>query len=108
MAKPLSAEMVEAMLAAQDIALAPGRAERLAPGVNALTVAEAAQGLRRRELSSQDLLAACRARIERWQPRINAFVSQEQRNTPRDGPLGGIPLAHKDMFYRAGRVSNCG
>jgi aspartyl-tRNA(Asn)/glutamyl-tRNA(Gln) amidotransferase subunit A len=54
------------------------------------------------------LLAACRARIERWQPRINAFVSQEQRNTPREGPLGGIPLAHKDMFYRAGRVSNCG
>jgi len=40
MAKPLSAEMVEAMLAAQDIALAPGRAERLAPGVNALNVAD--------------------------------------------------------------------
>jgi len=74
----------------------------------ALTLAEAAQALRRRELSSQDLLAACRARIERWQPRINAFVSQEVRNTPREGPLGGIPLAHKDMFYRAGRVSNCG
>jgi len=74
----------------------------------ALTLAEAAQALRRRELSSPDLLAACRARIERWQPRINAFVSQEVRNTPREGPLGGIPLAHKDMFYRAGRVSNCG
>ena len=40
MAIPLSAEMVEAMLAAQDIALAPGRAERLAPGVNALAVAD--------------------------------------------------------------------
>jgi len=74
----------------------------------ALTLAEAAQALRRRELSSQDLVSACRARIERWQPRINAFVSQEVRNTPREGPLGGIPLAHKDMFYRAGRVSNCG
>jgi len=74
----------------------------------ALTLAEAAQALRRRELSSQDLLAACRARIERWQPRINAFVSQEPRNSGREGPLGGVPLAHKDMFYRAGRVSNCG
>jgi len=40
MAKPLSAEVIEAMLAAQDIALAPGRAERLAPGVNALNVAD--------------------------------------------------------------------
>ena len=74
----------------------------------ALSLAEAAQALRRRELSSKDLEQACRDRIERWQPRINAFVSQEPRNSAREGPLGGIPLAHKDMFYRAGRVSNCG
>ena len=40
MAKPLSAELVEAMLAAQEIPLAPGRAERLAPGVNALAVSD--------------------------------------------------------------------
>ena len=40
MPKPLSAEVVEAMLAAQDIPLAPGRAERLAPGVNALALAD--------------------------------------------------------------------
>ncbi|BEU99378.1 amidase [Novosphingobium olei] len=24
------------------------------------------------------------------------------------GPLHGVPLAHKDMFYRAGRVTGCG
>jgi hypothetical protein len=36
--KPLSPEGIEAMLAAQDIPLAPGRAERLAPGVNALNM----------------------------------------------------------------------
>jgi hypothetical protein len=40
MAKPLSAEAIEAMLAAQDVPLAPGRAERLAPGLNALAVAD--------------------------------------------------------------------
>ena len=74
----------------------------------ALTLADAAQALRRRELSSKDLVQACRSRIERWQPRINAFVSQEPRNSAREGPLGGIPLAHKDMFYRSGQVSNCG
>jgi hypothetical protein len=36
----LSAAAIEAMLAAQDVPLAPGRAERLAPGVNALAVAD--------------------------------------------------------------------
>lgn len=46
-------------------------------------------------------MQACRERIERWQPRINAFVSQEEHGS-------GVPLAHKDIFYRAGRVSNCG
>jgi hypothetical protein len=38
MPKPLNAAAIEALLAAQDIPLAPGRAERLAPGVNALHV----------------------------------------------------------------------
>ncbi|MEO8143879.1 MAG: amidase [Betaproteobacteria bacterium] len=52
---------------------------------------------------------ACLARIERWQPRINAFVSVgENPLNPAKGPLAGLPLAHKDMFYRAGQVSNCG
>jgi len=32
--------MVEGMLAAQAVPLAPGRAERLVPGVNALAVAD--------------------------------------------------------------------
>jgi aspartyl-tRNA(Asn)/glutamyl-tRNA(Gln) amidotransferase subunit A len=27
---------------------------------------------------------------------------------PPPGALAGVPLAHKDMLYRAGRVSNCG
>jgi hypothetical protein len=38
MAKPSSSDTIEGLLAAQDIPLAPGRAERLAPGVNALNV----------------------------------------------------------------------
>jgi aspartyl-tRNA(Asn)/glutamyl-tRNA(Gln) amidotransferase subunit A len=44
--------------------------------------------------------------------RINAFVSTEVRfpgaNGANAGPLAGKALAHKDMFYRAGKVSNCG
>jgi aspartyl-tRNA(Asn)/glutamyl-tRNA(Gln) amidotransferase subunit A len=74
-----------------------------------LSLAEARVQLNRGALSPQELEAACRARIEQWQPRINAFVSTDRRSAPEtEGPLSGIPLAHKDMFYRAGHVSNCG
>jgi len=69
----------------------------------ALSLAAAAQALRARHVSSRELADACLARIARWQPRINAFISVEQQ--PADE---GVPLAHKDMFYRKGRVSNCG
>ena len=74
-----------------------------------LTLAEARASLERGEVSAVELLESCRRRIERWQPRINAFVSLAERNKGgKSGPLAGIPLAHKDMFYRAGQVSNCG
>jgi aspartyl-tRNA(Asn)/glutamyl-tRNA(Gln) amidotransferase subunit A len=52
-------------------------------------------------------------RIGRWQPRINAFIrvaperAREQARRAR-GPLAGMPLAHKDMFYRAGEISTAG
>lgn len=75
----------------------------------AWSLAEAARALRQRKVAPRELVDACFARIERWQPRINAFVSQEN-NVADDanGAIAGVPLAHKDMFYRAGRVSNCG
>jgi len=73
------------------------------------SLGQARAALERREVSAAELLGSCRARIERWQPRLNAFVSTELRFQGAErGPLAGIPLAHKDMFYRAGRVSNCG
>src|SRR5438046_6997723 len=69
----------------------------------ALSLAAAGQSLSARHLSAGEMVEACLARISRWQPRINAFISVEQQ--PADE---GVPLAHKDMFYRKGRVSNCG
>lgn len=54
-------------------------------------------------------LEACNARIERWQPRLNAFIAREMLAAGKSsGPLAGVPMAHKDMFYRAGKFSNCG
>jgi aspartyl-tRNA(Asn)/glutamyl-tRNA(Gln) amidotransferase subunit A len=55
-----------------------------------------------RSVPPRELLQACRARIEQWQPRLNAFLGFEAT------AVAGVPLAHKDMFYRAGRVSSCG
>jgi aspartyl-tRNA(Asn)/glutamyl-tRNA(Gln) amidotransferase subunit A len=74
-----------------------------------LSLAQARAALARGEVSAAELLRSCRERIERWQPRLNAFVSTELRFPGAErGALAGIPLAHKDMFYRAGRISNCG
>ncbi len=65
---------------------------------------------------------ACLARIEAWQPRTNAFLrvykekALEQARAmdaelaagKRRGPLHGVPMAHKDMYYRKGEVSTGG
>lgn len=61
-----------------------------------LSIAEACK------VPPRELARACRERIERWQPRINAFIAFDEDAGE------GVPLAHKDMFYRAGRVSACG
>lgn len=87
-----------------------------------MTLAEASAALQQGEVSSVELVRACLARSEAVQPSINCFISMEDeealtaaeradaeraRGEVR-GPLHGIPLAHKDMFYRAGKVSTLG
>jgi aspartyl-tRNA(Asn)/glutamyl-tRNA(Gln) amidotransferase subunit A len=61
-------------------------------------------------------------RIARWQPRLNAFMAIESEAALKaadeadaelakgesHGPLLGVPLAHKDMYYDAGKVVTCG
>jgi aspartyl-tRNA(Asn)/glutamyl-tRNA(Gln) amidotransferase subunit A len=86
-----------------------------------LTLREVAAAIRCRKLSSLDLTRSLIARIERWQ-KLNAFVHIETeealsaakaadralaRRGPR-GPLHGVPLAHKDMYYSAGKPAGCG
>ena len=65
---------------------------------------------------------SCLDRIAQWQPHLNAFVAIEadEALTAADaadvalakgevrGPLHGVPLAHKDMYYDAGKVVTCG
>lgn len=62
------------------------------------------------------------ARAGEVQPRVNGFIRVEAERAlsaahaaDRDaaagrwrGPLHGVPMAHKDMYYRAGEISTCG
>lgn len=87
-----------------------------------LSLVEAAEAVRSRALSARELTLACCARIERLQPILNAFISYDPEGALAEadavdaalargddpGPLCGVPLAHKDMYYRAGKVTTCG
>ena len=71
---------------------------------------------------AEALLEACLDRIARLQPVLNCFIrvlASSAREQAREadravkaghrlGRLHGVPLAHKDMFYRAGEICTCG
>jgi aspartyl-tRNA(Asn)/glutamyl-tRNA(Gln) amidotransferase subunit A len=72
--------------------------------------------------TSRDVVEACLDRIERLNGTLNSFVEVDRDGARKAadaadrkrqsgatlGPLHGVPMAHKDMYYRAGRVSACG
>ena len=90
--------------------------------IAALSLCEAADAVASGDLSATDLVEAALARIDRLDPQLHAFIRLDRedalaraqeidRNRSRDGaagPLAGVPLAHKDMYYRAGKISSCG
>lgn len=81
-----------------------------------MTLIEAAAALRQRKISSVELTLECLARIEKWNPELNAFLTvtaelalEQARRADADlaagmdrGPLHGIPIAHKDLFCTRG------
>jgi len=87
-----------------------------------LSLSEVASAIASKRLSSRDATQACLDRTMRWQPHLNAFMSIEAEQALAEadkadaelargqsrGPLHGVPLAHKDMFYDRGRVVTCG
>ena len=72
--------------------------------------------------TSREILKSCLDRTRRLNPLLNAFVDYDLDGAIaaadradkalmrgcKPGPLHGVPLAHKDMYYRAGRASSCG
>ena len=73
------------------------------------------------QVSAVELAGSFLDRIERLNPRINAFVTldrertlaqaraaDERRAGGESGPLLGVPLAHKDIFCTEGWLTTCG
>jgi aspartyl-tRNA(Asn)/glutamyl-tRNA(Gln) amidotransferase subunit A len=87
-----------------------------------LTLKDLAAAIRRRKVSSVEATRAMLARIEKWQRKLNAFARLEPEDALKAaraadraiaagrvrGPLHGVPLAHKDMYYVKGKLAECG
>ncbi len=90
------------------------------PALMSLTAV--AQAIADKRVSSREATQSCLERIARWQPHLNAFMAIEAdaalaaadaadatlAKGGRRGALHGVPLAHKDMYYEAGKVVTCG
>jgi aspartyl-tRNA(Asn)/glutamyl-tRNA(Gln) amidotransferase subunit A len=87
-----------------------------------LSIEQAARLLRRKEISPVDLTESALARIERWNPALNAFLTilaqraktaarlaeREIRRGHWRGPLHGIPVSLKDNFWTRGIRTTAG
>jgi aspartyl-tRNA(Asn)/glutamyl-tRNA(Gln) amidotransferase subunit A len=96
--------------------------QKTADGLQNLTLCETADLIQSGKVSASEVLQACFAQIDRLDPVHHAFVWQDRESAldrarwldsvrsrgETVGPLHGVPMAHKDMYYRAGRVSGCG
>ena len=86
-----------------------------------ITIAEAADLLRRKQTSPVELTSRCLSRIEQLNPTINAFITvmyesalAQAREAEGEihagnwrGPLHGIPIGLKDLFDTAGVKTTC-
>jgi aspartyl-tRNA(Asn)/glutamyl-tRNA(Gln) amidotransferase subunit A len=87
-----------------------------------LSLVEAADAVAHREATAMALLEACLARLDAAEERVNATIWLDREGARRSaeaadkavaagsklGLLHGLPLAHKDMYYQAGRPCTCG
>ena len=87
-----------------------------------LSLVEAVDAVAHREATAMALLEACLARLDAAEERVNATIWLDREGARRSaeaadkavaagsklGLLHGLPLAHKDMYYQAGRPCTCG
>src|SRR6201992_2272594 len=87
-----------------------------------MALVSVAKAIAEKRVSSREVTQSCLDRITQWQPSLNAFMAIEAeaalaaaddadkalaKGNSR-GVLHGVPLAHKDMYYDAGKVVTCG
>jgi len=93
----------------------------MAKDLNKLTITQARNLLRRREISAVELARACLDRIAQVEPRIHAFITVTADEALRQAgdadkrikagdapPLCGIPIGIKDVYCTAGVRTTCG
>ena len=87
-----------------------------------MSLSSVAQAITQKKVSSREATQSCLDRIAQWQPSLNAFMAIEAdaalaaadaadadlAKGNHRGALHGVPLAHKDMYYDAGKVVTCG
>jgi len=83
-----------------------------------LSCVQLAAAIRERRTSAVAAMEAVLERARRVQWRLNCFLRIDEASAleaarladrqPARGPLHGVPMAHKDMYYRRGVVSSCG
>jgi aspartyl-tRNA(Asn)/glutamyl-tRNA(Gln) amidotransferase subunit A len=87
-----------------------------------MSLTAVAKAIAAKQLSSREVTQSCLHRIAQWNPKLNAFMAIEADDALKaadaadaalakggpKGPLHGVPLAHKDMYYDKGKVVTCG
>ncbi len=87
-----------------------------------LPMTEAADAFARGEVTATALVNACLKRIEAYDGKLNTVIRLDAQEAliaadtadraraagKKPGKLAGVPMMHKDMYYRAGKVSTCG
>ena len=90
--------------------------------LTSLSMTQAADAVAKGETTAAALVEACLARIAEHGAKINAVirldaeaarlaahgVDRARAAGATPGPLAGVPMMHKDMYYREARVSTCG
>jgi aspartyl-tRNA(Asn)/glutamyl-tRNA(Gln) amidotransferase subunit A len=88
----------------------------------ALSCAGLARAIREKRVTCAQAMEAALERAKAVQPKLNCFIrtddaealaharvlDSELEKGHLRGPLHGVPMAHKDMYYRKGVVSTCG